>query len=288
MKIIIDYIQGLYNDFNTGNNMRKTYPFIILMVASQVLVSCNNGPKVIKPSSGPESSEEGSTIFTPDPSTRVTANSDPSFNEGLHKVVVREVLPTERYVYLKVQEEGNGQFWIAARKQDAQKGEAYYFRRPLLKTHFESKEYNRVFDTIYLVSNLVSEDHSRHVGALEPNSVDIDRGSAIKENIPTHTDKVIVHKGALKIAELVKDPKKFKGHTVEISGRCVKVNPNIMERNWLHIQDGSKNDFDLVVTSNTFVPEGSEITIRAVVSLNRDFGAGYKYDLILENGIVVH
>ena len=60
-----------------------------------------------------------------------------------------------------------------------------------------------------------------------------------------------------------------------------------MDRNWLHIQDGSQNDFDLVVTSNSFVPEGSKITIRAVVSLNRDFGAGYKYDLILENGALV-
>ena len=60
-----------------------------------------------------------------------------------------------------------------------------------------------------------------------------------------------------------------------------------MERNWIHVKDGSKDDYDLVVTSNTFVPEGSKITIKATVSLNRDFGAGYTYDLILENGILV-
>ena len=68
---------------------------------------------------------------------------------------------------------------------------------------------------------------------------------------------------------------------------CVKINPNIMERNWIHLQDGSKNDFDLVITSNTFVPEGKIITIRALVSINRDFGAGYQYDLILENGTII-
>ena len=60
-----------------------------------------------------------------------------------------------------------------------------------------------------------------------------------------------------------------------------------MNRNWIHLQDGSKNDYDLVITSDTFVPEGKIITIQALVSLNRDFGAGYSYDLILENGTII-
>ena len=109
----------------------------------------------------------------------------------------------------------------------------------------------------------------------------------VKEDIPTHTEKAIVHKGTIKISDLVSDPKKYEGHTVQLSGKCVKVNPNIMNLNWIHLQDGSKDDFDMVITTNTFVPEGKLITIRAVVSLNRDFGAGYKYDLILENGTLV-
>jgi hypothetical protein len=60
-----------------------------------------------------------------------------------------------------------------------------------------------------------------------------------------------------------------------------------MDRNWIHIKDGSKDDYDLVITSDVFVPEGSVVTMKAQVSLNKDFGAGYKYDLILENGILV-
>jgi len=265
-----------------------TKDIIVLMIMGSLLImACNNGPKTIEPSSETESSEKGSDIFTPDPSTQVTTNSNSSFNEDLHKVVVQEVLPTDRYVYLNVNEEGNGQFWIATRKQDAKKGEIYFYRGGLLKTNFESKEYSRVFDTIYLISNLVAEDHAKHAGAFDKPSPRIEQGTAAKEDIPTHTDKVVEHKGTLKISELVKDPKKYEGHTVQISGKCVKVNPNIMERNWLHIQDGTKNDFDLVVTTNTFVQEGSDVTVRALVSLNRDFGAGYKYDLILEDGTLV-
>ena len=108
-----------------------------------------------------------------------------------------------------------------------------------------------------------------------------------KEEIPTHTEEIIEHKGSLKIAEIVANPEEYAGKTVQVTGKCVKINAGIMDRNWIHLQDGSKNDFDLVVTSNTFVAEGTIVTMKALVSLDRDFGAGYKYALILENGIVV-
>lgn len=247
-------------------------------------MACNNGPKVIQSTSEPEKIEK-SGIFTPDPSTQVITNSNQSFSNELHTVTVNEVLQATRYVYLNVSE-GDSKFWIATRKQEIKKGETFFYRGGLLKTNFESKEYNKVFDTIYLISNLVSQDHSKHVGDL---NTKLQKSAPIaqKEDIPTHTEKIVEHKGTIKIAELVKDPKKYEGHTIQLSGKCVKVNPNIMKRNWIHLQDGSKDDFDLVITSNTYVPEGSEITIRGKVVMNRDFGAGYKYDLILENGTLV-
>ncbi len=258
--------------------------FFLVLLCTVFLMSCNNGPKVIQSSSEQNESQK-SGIFTPDPSTQVVTSTDQSFSDDLHTVSVNEVLPATRYVYLNVSE-GNSKFWIATRKQDVKKGETYFYRGGLLKTNFESKEYNKVFDTIYLISNLVSQDHSKHTGDLNT-SVQKSNPIAQKEDIPTHTDKIVEHKGSIKIAELIKDPKKYEGHTIQLSGKCVKVNPNIMDRNWIHLQDGSKDDFDLVITSNTFVPEGSDITIKATVVLNKDFGAGYKYDLILENGTLV-
>ncbi len=257
---------------------------ILLAICAVLMMACNNGPKVIQ-SSTEQNESPKSGIFTPDPSTQVVTSTDQSFSNDLHTISVNEVLPATRYVYLNVSE-GDSKFWIATRKQDIKKGETYFYRGGLLKTNFESKEYNKVFDTIYLISNLVSQDHSKHTGDLNT-SVQKNAPIAQKENIPTHTDKIVEHKGSIKIAELIKDPKKYEGHTIQLSGTCVKVNPNIMDRNWLHLQDGSKDDFDLVITSNTFVPEGSDITIRATVVLNKDFGAGYKYDLILENGTLV-
>jgi len=261
----------------------SSYFFIILLLAC--ITACNNGPKVITPTSN-SGNTENEGIFTPDPATRVIPNPTTKVGNELHKVVVEEVLPTARYVYLRVKE-GEEEFWIATRKAEIKKGEVYFYRGGLLKTNFESKEYNRIFDEIYLISNLVSEDHSKHITASAKSGSNAKKEIVVKEDIPTHTEKTVVHKGTIKISDLVNDPEKYEGHTVQLSGICVKVSPNIMGRNWIHLQDGSKDDFDMVITSNTFVPEGKQITIRAVVSLNRDFGAGYKYDLILENGTLV-
>jgi len=252
-------------------------------MGSLMILACNNGPKVVQPTEETEPQKSG--IFSPDPSTQVVTSTDQAISNDLHTVTVNEVLAATRYVYLNVTE-GNKKFWIATRKKEIKKGEAFFYRGGLLKTNFESKEYNKVFDTIYLISNLVSQDHSKHADNLNMSTQKSDPITQ-KEDIPTHTDKIVEHKGSLKIAELVKDPKKYEGHTIQLSGTCVKVNPNIMDRNWIHLQDGSKDDFDLIITSNTFVPEGSVITIRGTVVMNKDFGAGYSYDLILENGTLV-
>ena len=260
-------------------------PCIFLALAFTGIIACKQGPKVIEPVDQSES-EKGSRIFSPDPSTLVSPDTGGGFTEGLHQVTVSEILPADRYVYLKVTENG-GEFWIATRKGDVKKGERFFYKGGLLKTNFESKEYNRVFDTIYLVSNLVPEDHSKH--AMQDKSVSAvpAKTGDTKEDIPTHTDEVITHKGTVSIAELVKNPRAYEGHTVQISGTCVKINPNIMDRNWIHLQDGTMDSYDLVITSANFVPEGSKVTMKGVVGLDRDFGAGYTYDIILENGTLI-
>ena len=260
--------------------------FIIL-----AFISCNDGPKVISAENTNVNIETSSGIFSEENNTILdqTLSDRSSFTEDLHTVIIQEVLPASRYVYLKVTE-GRNEFWIATRKDEVKVGESYFYKGGLLKTNFESKEYKKVFDTIYLVSNLVAQNHGNNGGNLTADFSENKSTSASpseKKNIPTHTEDIVQHKGSIKIADLVANPSAYNGKTLQITGKCVKVNPNIMNRNWIHLQDGSKDDYDLVVTSSTFVPEGKTVTIKAEVSLDRDFGAGYRYDLILENGIII-
>lgn len=265
-------------------NIQKT---VAIAALCGLFMACNNSPKVITAQSTTDVAVPSSGIFTDDPTQTQTASpTSGSFTDDLHTVVVKEILPTSKYVYLNVTE-GGEQFWIATRKQDVQLGGTYFYRDGLLKTNFESKEYKRVFDRIFLVSNLVAESHGNNNGMLDTNFKESKPKVSQKEDIPTHTDKIMTHKGSITIAELVANPKAFEGKTVQITGKCVKINPNIMQRHWIHLQDGTKDDYDLVATSDTFVPEGKIVTIKALVSLNRDFGAGYTYALLLENATII-
>ena len=63
-----------------------------------------------------------------------------------------------------------------------------------------------------------------------------------------------------------------------------------MGKNWIHIQDGTgdpqKNTHDLVVTTDGMAEKGEVVTIEGVVAANKDFGSGYKYEVIIEDAKV--
>lgn len=203
-----------------------------------------------------------------------------SIIDKTHIVTVNEVLPTEKYVYMNVIE-GEDHFWVAAIKQKVNVGDSFMFKGGILKKNFESKEYNRVFEVVYLVTNLVPITSFSEKNSTNQELKDIELKPSSKQTT------IIEHEGSIKISELVSNPKKYQGQNIQLTGKVVKINPNIMKRNWIHLQDGSYDEYDLVITSNTFVPEGSIITIKGDVILNIDFGAGYSYEILLENGALV-
>ena len=62
-----------------------------------------------------------------------------------------------------------------------------------------------------------------------------------------------------------------------------------MKKNWIHIQDGtgSENEFDLVVTSDSEVNVGDVIIVEGKISIDKDFGAGYFFPVIIEDAQIV-
>lgn len=258
--------------------MNGRFSWIMLAVGVLTLAgACRKGPKVIE--SEPVATVAPSGIF--EGRREAAPVSGAGLPEGVHRVVVQEVLPAERYVYLRVQEGAQG-YWIATRKMAAAPGEVFFYREGLRKTHFESKEYNRVFDEIILVSQLVPEAHG---GAGMGTAAPVQPPMAAQTRPAAGSAAGEVPR--LRIAELVADPQRYAGQLVEVHGACVKLNANIMGRNWIHLRDGSRDDYDLVLTAAEPVREGTHATFRARVGVNRDFGAGYVYALILEDGVRV-
>lgn len=93
---------------------------------------------------------------------------------------------------------------------------------------------------------------------------------------------------SVNIATLYKDKTALAGKQVQIKGKVVKVNNGIMNRNWLHLQDGSGDatSNDVTVTSAQTAAIGDQVVVKGVVVLNKDFGAGYNYALLLEDASV--
>ena len=95
--------------------------------------------------------------------------------------------------------------------------------------------------------------------------------------------------GGQTVAELFAAKDQFDGETALIRGKVVKVNADIMGKNWLHIRDGSGEEGtnDLTVTTTDAVPAvGDTVLVAGQVGLNRDFGMGYMYPLIVEDAQV--
>lgn len=90
------------------------------------------------------------------------------------------------------------------------------------------------------------------------------------------------------VATLNQDRTALAGQTVSVQGKVVKVTNGVMGRNFLHLQDGTGDatNNDLVVTSKQTAKVGDLVIISGVVVVNRDFGSGYTYPLLIEEASI--
>jgi hypothetical protein len=254
--------------------MVTKFQFNVFVVAFTLILSaCESGPKVIEAEN--TASQSDAPIFQEGSSNAEGHNHGPAVDSEEHEVVVEEVLPTERYTYLRVKENGE-EYWLAISKRDVKKGSKGYYRGGLVKRNFQSKEYNRIFETLYLVADYRDGSVATGNAGLPSTSEALEAPKS-----------VLTAPGAIKIADLVANMQKYNGKVVKVTGKCVKINPMIMGRNWLHIQDGSGKNIDLTVTTNANVQLGAVVTLEGVFATGKDFGAGYKYDYIVENAVVM-
>lgn len=211
-----------------------------------------------------------------------THQQPPAQTSG-HAVVVNEVLQANAYTYLNVSENGES-FWIAITKANVAVGQNLYYDSGLEMTDFESKDLNRTFDKIYFVDQ-VSDKPMTAPPAMHGNTEHTGRPSVDQQSI-----SVEAVPGGITVGELFANPAKFKDKTITIRGQVTKVNSAIMGRNWVHIQDGTSSDgkYDLTITTSQDVSVGDIVTFEGKVTLEKDFGAGYYYDVIVEQASLVN
>ncbi len=232
--------------------------FVVISMSILSMVACDSKQRVKAP-------EAGQPAATPQTGT-----------ENGHVVEVKEAIHANTYTYLYVSE-GDKEYWIATAKQPLDVGMILGYDTGLEMKDFTSKEVDRTFESIWFVGKMRGASSAMTQMGTGKNPV-------------AKVNNVTVSKaeGGLSVKDLYSDMTGYEGKIVTIRGKVTKFNSGIMGKNWVHLQDGTSagDYFDVTLTTDAMVKVGDVLVFSGKVSLNKDFGAGYKYDLILEEAQV--
>jgi hypothetical protein len=204
-----------------------------------------------------------------------------------HKITVDEVIQTTSYTYLHVKENDTLK-WLAVPSMQASKGETYYYSEGLPMKQFESKELHKTFDEVLFLGGVSAEPFSDKPKAASETAHAASQPYTRKATAEVKKSiKIDAPKDCITIAELFSKKEAYAGKTIRIKGQVTKYSPEIMNKNWIHLQDGTENNgkFDLTITSASAVKVGDVVTLEGKISLNKDFGYGYLFDVMMEDAV---
>lgn len=223
------------------------------------------------------------------PAPQAAAAGAPAASANAFTGEVAETMNSGGYTYARLHADGKEDVWIAAAEFPAKTGERLSVALEMPMQNFQSKTLNRTFPVIYFVAN-VSRDGQPIAGAPAQAAAPSMMTSHAPSSAPAAVEPIAPAPGGMSVADVWAKRTSLAGKEVTVRGKVVKVNSAIMGRNWVHLQDGSGSAADrtndLTVTTEAEVKVGDVVTITGVLAVAKDFGSGYAYDAILENGKV--
>jgi hypothetical protein len=227
---------------------------------------------------GSNASEPGTAAAAPAAPQPATPTSAP-MGENLAGRVLEQI-PAPPYVYLRLQT-AQGEVWAAVSAAPVKVGAEVTVHQSMRMSQFASKTLGRTFDEIYfgsLSAPGAEASGNPHAALAQPAATRVDKVDKAS-SVDARTVEEIWSEGA-----------GLAGQRISVRGKVVKYNPGVMGRNWVHLQDGSgdagKGTNDLTVTTMDEVAVGDVVTIAGVVAVDKDFGAGYRYPIIVEEAAV--
>lgn len=199
---------------------------------------------------------------------------------------VVETMTTAGYTYVLV-DSGTEKIWAAAPSFEVQEGDQVSVPPGSPMPNYYSKSLDRTFDVVYFVAAIGVGTDSPAAGTT-PGMLPAGHPSPTVEAGDVSLEGIEKAEEGLTVEELFRGGSELAGTTVALRGKVVKFSPQIMGKNWLHIQDGTNHEGknDLTVTTSAMAEKGDTVVVRGVVTLDKDFGAGYRYDLIIEDADV--
>lgn len=264
--------------------MKNLLSLSAILLVSIFLMACNKNESA-QPAAQP-------TIATPQPATPAAepAPTQSAVPGGTSGTVV-ETMDAAGYTYVCV-DNGSDKIWAAAPAFAVKVGDEVLVPEGMAMHNYHSQSLNRDFDVVYFVESVLNAS-TPSIATTSPAQMQMPEGHPpISSNsAPPEIDLAVAKaEGGLTIGEIYAEKTDLSGKTVTLRGKVVKFSPQIMGTNWIHLQDGSGEQatgtHDLTVTSNVQVKVGDTLVASGALTLDKDFGYGYKYNLIMENAQV--
>jgi len=212
---------------------------------------------------------------------------------------VLETMNAGGYTYVQV-DNGTEKIWAAAPQFDAKVGEKVTVPEGMPMKDYESKTLNRKFDVVFFVGAITKGDQpppqmaapaggnfNAEASAQLPEGAHpkLDPAQAAKDSKVSFTG---IKKADKTVGDVFAAQDSLGGKEVAVRGKVVKFSAQIMGKNWVHVQDGTgqPGGNDLTVTTSDSAKVGDTVVVSGKITLKKDFGMGYKYDLIIEDGKV--
>ncbi len=238
------------------------------------------------------------------PAAAAVANLDGQAIKGK----VLESMDAAGYTYMQI-EAAQGKVWVAIPQSKIEVGQEVAANPGMTMSQFEAKTLGRTFDVIVFSSGLANAGNAaagkataadphkgmNMEGAMMggvPSAMTAGSGGSSTAIVPAAEVKVEKATGdnAQTVEECFANGEKLNEKKVQVKGKVMKISKMIMGKNWVHLQDGTgnpmKNTHDLVVTTQDAPEQDSVVVIEGVLHANKDFGAGYKYDVIIEDAVI--
>jgi hypothetical protein len=210
-------------------------------------------------------------------------SKDEDLAPNVHKITAAEVIQGSNYTYVRASSDGDD-YWLAVEKADIKEGETYYWSQGAEMQEFTSKELKRTFRTIWFIQDLTDKPIKKQDKMPKLTSM------AGKQEAPEKPGiKVPAVVGGMTIADMYKNEGSLAGKKVKVSGEVIRFSKEIMKKNWVHLQDGTKENgkYDLTITTLDSVKVGDIVVFEGTMAVKKDVGAGYFYELLLEDAKLV-
>ena len=208
---------------------------------------------------------------------------------------ILEIKSALGYKYLNIDENGT-KLWIAIANAPVAVGEKIGYDKRTMMKDFKSKSLDQEFKEIYFSSDVYLAQKSKGPKSMkemlgldtkkDPHaSMGVGKSSEPEDAKPALP---FVEKDTYTIEEIHMWRKDLDKKTITLTATVFKVSKEIMKRDWVHLGDGTgkekKLTDDLVFTAeNSGLKAGDKVLAKGKVAVNKDFGYGYFYPVIIEN-----